>query len=78
MPRRAAEPVPGAGGRRRPAPPPDVVSLRRRIEDLLADFSRADLEDFLHTPAFAPGPDTDALRRALDGLTLGDDQRTTS
>ncbi|MGE9365210.1 hypothetical protein [Isoptericola nanjingensis] len=57
---------------------PDVVSLRRPIEDLLSDFSRADLEDFLHTPAFVPGPDTDALRRALEGLTLGDDQRTTS
>lgn len=53
-------------------------SIRDGRADRLTDFSRADLEDFLRIPAFEPGPDTDALRRALDELTLGDDQRTTS
>jgi len=127
----ASDPAPPAGARPNLADHPDVVALRRRIEDLLADgarrcrlwggadirpgnilqsadgglrltdpvfvhgptvvesirdgradlladFCRADLEDFLRIPAFAPGPDTDALRRALDGLVLSDAQRTTS
>jgi len=53
-------------------------SIRDGRADLLGDFSRSDLEDFLRIPAFEPGPDTDALRRALAALPLGDGQRSTS
>ncbi|MCK9795335.1 hypothetical protein M1843_16415 [Isoptericola sp. 4D.3] len=45
-------------------------SIRDGRADLLGDFSRADLEDFLRIPAFVPGPETDALRTALDALDL--------
>jgi len=47
-----------------------LESIRDGRADLLADFSRADLEDFLRIPAFVPGPDTDALRRGLGELVL--------
>ncbi|SKC41414.1 hypothetical protein [Krasilnikoviella flava] len=53
-------------------------AIRDGRGDLLGDFSRADLEDFLTIPVFEPGPETDALRRTVAGLALGDAQRITS
>jgi hypothetical protein len=45
-------------------------AIRDGRADALGDFSRTELEDFLRIPAFTPGPETDALRRALDALDL--------
>ena len=36
--------------------------------DMLTDFSREQLEDFLTIPVFEPGPETDELRRKLAAL----------
>jgi len=36
--------------------------------ELLAEFTRDDLEAFLTIPVFAPGPETDALRGRLANL----------
>lgn len=44
----------------------EAISEGRR--DLLADFSREQLEDFMTIPPFKPGEDTDALRRRLREL----------
>ena len=38
--------------------------------DMLVDFSRADLQDFLRIPAFPPGPETEMLRHKVDALVL--------
>lgn len=38
--------------------------------DLLADFTRAELEAFLTIPPFKPGPETDELRAKLAALSL--------
>ncbi|MCC6918054.1 MAG: hypothetical protein IT548_02560 [Alphaproteobacteria bacterium] len=38
----------------------------------LADFTRAQLEDFLTIPPFRPGPETDTLRARLAGLYAAD------
>ncbi|MFE7406471.1 hypothetical protein [Isoptericola sp. NPDC057559] len=58
--------------------PTVVESIRDARAERLADFSRADLEDFLRIPAFDPGPGTDALRAALADLVLPEDQRPES
>ena len=42
-----------------------VQAVRDGRRDLLADFSRETLEDFMTIPPFQPGEDTDALRRRL-------------
>ena len=42
-----------------------VEAVRDGRRDLLADFSREALEDFMTIPPFQPGEDTDALRRRL-------------
>lgn len=45
--------------------PAMVQAIAQRDAEPLADFSRAQLEDFLTIPAFVPGPETDDLRRRL-------------
>ena len=45
-----------------------VEALRDGRRDLLTDFSRAELEDFLTIPVFRPGAETDAFRRRLASL----------
>ncbi len=45
-----------------------VEAVRDGRLDLLADFSREQLEDFMTIPPFQPGEDTEALRRRLAEL----------
>ena len=45
-----------------------VEAVRDGRRDLLADFSRETLEDFMTIPPFQPGEDTDALLRRLREL----------
>jgi hypothetical protein len=45
-----------------------VAAIEEGRADLLAGFSRAELEDFLTIPVFAPGAATQALRAALHAL----------
>ncbi len=45
-----------------------VEAVREGRRDLLADFSREALEDFMTIPPFQPGEDTDALRRRLSEI----------
>jgi hypothetical protein len=42
-----------------------VEALCDGRRELLKDFSRPQLEDFLTIPVFAPGEETDAMRRRL-------------
>ena len=42
-----------------------VDALRDGRRDLLTDFSRRQLEDFLTIPVFGPGEETDGIRRQL-------------
>lgn len=48
-----------------------VEAVRDGRRDLLADFSREALEDFMTIPPFQPGEDTDALRRRLHEIYAG-------
>ena len=45
-----------------------VEAVREGRRDLLADFSREALEDFMTIPPFQPDEDTDALRRRLSEI----------
>jgi hypothetical protein len=45
-----------------------VAALLEGRRDLLSDFSRAQLEDFLTIPVFGPGKETDDLRDRLARL----------
>lgn len=45
-----------------------VAAIVEGRADLLADFTQRQLEAFLTIPPFAPGPETDALRRRLTDL----------
>lgn len=45
-----------------------IEAIGEGRRDLLADFSREQLEDFMTIPPFQPGEETDALRRRLNEL----------
>jgi len=45
-----------------------VAAIQEGRSDLLADFTRQQLEAFSTIPPFAPGPETDAFRRRLAEL----------
>lgn len=45
-----------------------VEAIAEGRREALGDFTRAQLEDFLRIPVFAPGPETDALKRQLRAL----------